>query len=166
LVPAPEKGQTNLFLRSDGTWAAPPASGEGSGYIASTTEQFEVSETGQLSLKEITISQVEGLEEALQANKTEDLKTTILNNSEAIGILEEVIGFKREISSPKVGDIKAGETGYLICIATEDGSLKWEPVSDNLSARIEMLKAKLEKIKDDSEQDISFILEELEKLAD
>lgn len=66
LVPAPVKGKTNLFLRSDGTWAIPPAGGDGNGYITSTTEDFEVSETGQLSLNKINISQVVGLEEALK----------------------------------------------------------------------------------------------------
>jgi hypothetical protein len=101
----------------------------------------------------------------VKVNDTEALETAILNNSAAIGVLEEVIGFKRDDSDMKVGDIKAGESGYLICVAAEDGTLKWEPVSGNISARIEALKAELATIKGDSDQDISSIAEEVERLA-
>jgi hypothetical protein len=52
-----------------------------------------------------------------------------------------------------------------VCVALEDGVPEWEPVS-SLSTRIEILKTELARIKNDSEQDVNFILEELEKLAD
>lgn len=70
LVPAPEKGQTKLFLRSDGVWAIPPSGSAGEGYITSVSDSFSVSEDGELQLKSIPVSSVEGLEDLLKQRTT------------------------------------------------------------------------------------------------
>lgn len=60
-VPAPEVGQLDLFLKSDGTWAALPPSGP----ITSVDEANFSIEDGKLKLNQLSMDQIEGLITAL-----------------------------------------------------------------------------------------------------
>lgn len=107
LVPAPLKGETNKFLRSDGTWAHVSSSGSDSSLFSAVDTTFFSLENQTLGLKDLPTSKITGLDIKLSAvdglfntldNKVDKQENARLMTFEEGNKLSSLLGI-REVSN-------------------------------------------------------------------